>query len=226
MNVLLIPLVGPMQSWGTRSRFQERDTERSPSKSGVIGILASALGRKRNDAIEDLACLDFGVRIDREGTLGRDYHTVMDVAKAGGGVSEYAQLSNRYYLSDAAFLAGLTGDKETLTAVHEALRSPVWPPYLGRRSFPPSAPLYLADGLVEAESLRAALVGYPLLGRPEPGTRVRLELPGGVGDHESRSDQPVSYALGERTYHDRAIHTEFVPAEQIGVKKEQGHVPQ
>jgi len=53
MATLLIPLVGPMQSWGTRSRFDHRDTEREPSKSGVIGLVCAAIGRDRNEPIDD-----------------------------------------------------------------------------------------------------------------------------------------------------------------------------
>jgi CRISPR system Cascade subunit CasD len=68
-GVLLIPCVGPMQSWGTRSRFQERDTEREPSKSGLIGLICAALGRDRNETVEDLAALKMAVRVDREGKL-------------------------------------------------------------------------------------------------------------------------------------------------------------
>nr|WP_208597066.1 CRISPR-associated protein Cas5 [Syntrophobacter fumaroxidans] len=41
-GTLLMACVGPMQAWGTRSRFQERDTEREPSKSGVVGLLCAA----------------------------------------------------------------------------------------------------------------------------------------------------------------------------------------
>ena len=39
MSVLLMRLAGPMQSWGTRSRFSNRDTGLEPSRSGVIGLL-------------------------------------------------------------------------------------------------------------------------------------------------------------------------------------------
>ena len=34
MMSVLLRLEGPLQSWGTRSRFNHRDTEREPSKSG------------------------------------------------------------------------------------------------------------------------------------------------------------------------------------------------
>src|SRR3990172_4719032 len=47
MPTLLLRLVGPMQSWGTTSRFDQRDTGKEPSKSGVIGLLAAALGIDR-----------------------------------------------------------------------------------------------------------------------------------------------------------------------------------
>ena len=42
MSVLLIRLKGPMQSWGSRSRFSLRSTEPYPTKSGVIGMIAAA----------------------------------------------------------------------------------------------------------------------------------------------------------------------------------------
>ena len=47
MSTLLLRLAGPMQSWGTDSKFDERRTGREPSKSGVIGLVAAALGIAR-----------------------------------------------------------------------------------------------------------------------------------------------------------------------------------
>lgn len=49
MPTLLLRLVGPMQSWGTTSRFDQRDTGKDPSKSGVIGLLAAAMGIDREN---------------------------------------------------------------------------------------------------------------------------------------------------------------------------------
>ena len=43
MAVLLLKLAGPLQSWGSSSRFTERGTEHEPTKSGVVGLLAAAL---------------------------------------------------------------------------------------------------------------------------------------------------------------------------------------
>ena len=77
MGTLLIRLEGPMQSWGTTSRFDQRDTGKEPSKSGVIGLLAAALGYDREDwqNVEPLTQLKMGVRHDRPGILKRDYQT-------------------------------------------------------------------------------------------------------------------------------------------------------
>lgn len=69
MAVLLLRLAGPMQAWGVRSRFTVRSTELAPTKSGVIGMLAAAVGRRRTDPIEDLIKLRFGVRKDQPGPV-------------------------------------------------------------------------------------------------------------------------------------------------------------
>ena len=88
MSVLLLRLAGPMQSWGTSSRFTERDTRREPSKSGVIGLACAALGKPRQEkpehadrwpTLEELSDLRMGVRVDLEGQVRKDYQT------AGGG---------------------------------------------------------------------------------------------------------------------------------------------
>ena len=69
MSTLLLRLAGPMQSWGTDSKFDVRRTGREPSKSGVIGLVAAALGIARQDrqALQTLNDLRFGVRVDHEG---------------------------------------------------------------------------------------------------------------------------------------------------------------
>ena len=116
MSVLLLRLSAPMQAWGIQSRFGVRDSTREPSKSGVIGLLAASQGRSRDAAIDDLVALRMGVRVDREGTLLRDYHTAQNVYRARGGIKP-TELSTRYYLGDACFLVGLEGEASLLTAL-------------------------------------------------------------------------------------------------------------
>ncbi|MFB8220000.1 type I-E CRISPR-associated protein Cas5/CasD [Streptomyces anulatus] len=78
-HVLLIRLAGPLQSWGIAGRFAHRDTHSRPTKSGVIGLCAAALGMDRDEPLGELSEVRYGVRADRPGTRVRDYHTV------GGG---------------------------------------------------------------------------------------------------------------------------------------------
>ncbi|MFI0738866.1 CRISPR-associated protein Cas5 [Streptomyces sp. NPDC021100] len=97
-HVLLIRLAGPLQSWGTASRFAaRRDSHSRPSKSAVIGMCAAALGLPRSMGLEsaeleqptgadapdrkltafgELARTVFAVRADHPGVPVRDYHTV------------------------------------------------------------------------------------------------------------------------------------------------------
>src|SRR5437016_3301790 len=77
-TVLVLRLAGALQSWGDRSSFNRRDTRPEPTKSGVIGLLAAAAGRPREQPLGDLLDLQLGVRVDQPGTLLRDYHTVSD----------------------------------------------------------------------------------------------------------------------------------------------------
>lgn len=210
MNVLLLRLSGPMQSWGVQSRFSVRETGLEPSKSGVVGLLAAALGRPRDANIGDLAGLTMAVRVDAEGLLRYDYHTANEVLKAGGGIKE-TEPSRRYYLADACFLVGLAGeDLALLEQLQAALHDPVWPLCLGRKAFVPGEPVWLADGLRSDAALRPVLEIYPWLAqaakkRPE---RVRLVTEGPDGS-EIRPDQPLSFA--ERRFAPRRVTTTFIP---------------
>lgn len=205
MSVLLLRLCAPMQAWGIQSRFSVRDTAREPSKSGVVGLLAAALGRPRHAAIDDLTALRMGVRVDREGTLLRDYHTAQEVYRAKGGTKP-TELSTRYYLGDACFLVGLEGDRSLLATLHTALRDPVWALFLGRRAFPPGEPIWLADGLRDSD-LHEALSTYPWLkGEPKSSPLVRMVIEDRNGA-EVRPDQPLSFV--PRRYAPRRVRHEY-----------------
>lgn len=168
MATLLIRLIGPMQSWGTRSRFDDRDTEAEPSKSGVLGLCAAALGRDRAEPVNDLAALRFGVRIDREGTLRSDFHTAqLYPHEPRHKANRTPAVTRRAYLADAAFWAALEGDTALLEAIDAALRNPYWPLSLGRKSFPPSQPLWLDEGVQQGALLETLRVA-PSLRRPSP----------------------------------------------------------
>ena len=201
MTVLLLRLAGPMQAWGDASRFSRRDTRMVPSKSGVLGLLAAADGRRRTDPIEDLARLRFGVRVDQPGRLQRDFQTAINWE-----TTHSMPLSYRYYVADAVYVAGIEGDRALLEALARRVREPRFPLYLGRRSCPVTEPVFLA--LVEAE-LEQSLREHPWQAsswyRRRQGAEVRLELyvdadPGDARPVETRRDVPISYSPERREY--------------------------
>lgn len=150
MSTLLLRLAGPMQSWGATSRFTRRTTEHAPTRSGVIGLLAAAQGLRRTDPLEDLLSLRFGVRVDQPGRVERDFHTAVPAA------GKPLPLTERFYLTDAVFVAAVEGDDDLVRTLDEALRHPVFPLSLGRRSCVPVGRLTLG---VRTGGLWAALDG-------------------------------------------------------------------
>lgn len=148
MSTLLLRLAAPLQSWGASSKFTRRTTERNPTKSGVLGLICAAMGRRRDSPLDDLQNILFGVRIDQPGRIVRDYQT----AHTFDG--RHSFVSDRYYLADAVFLVGLEAGDQLLEEMEEAIENPVFPLSLGRRSCPPTGQLVLGIqkgvGLLEA----------------------------------------------------------------------------
>jgi CRISPR system Cascade subunit CasD len=204
MTVLLLRLAGPMQSWGSSSRFARRGTEAAPTKSGVIGMLAAARGMRRTDPLTELLHLEFGVRIDQPGQVERDFQT----ARTLDGRS--APLTYRFYLSDAVFLAAVSGEAQLLAGLDDALRRPQFPLYLGRRSCPPAGPVSLG---VHDVSLDDALDTWPWLAadwyrkrmpRIYPLEIIRDVRPG-ESSTETTPDEPVSFDPARREHTWRSV---------------------
>jgi len=89
---LLLWFEAPLQSWGADSKFGRRDTQTFPTKSGVLGLLCSALGAsgEQREWLAEFASLNQTVisfartkqakeggltKVDREPLL-RDFHMV------------------------------------------------------------------------------------------------------------------------------------------------------
>jgi len=179
--------------------------------------LAAAQGRRRTDPIEDLAALRFGVRIDQPGRIERDFQT--SIRRRPGAKPEPMPLSYRYYLSDAVFVAGVEGHEKLLDGLDEALQTPQFPLFLGRRACAPTEPLSLGvhPGSLE-DSLRAIEWQAATWYRRQQYQVVHLELaldaPPGDVLAESVRDVPISYDPTRREYGWRDI---MRPTERVVV---------
>ena len=165
---LVLLLDGPMQSWGFASRFTRRTTALHPTKSGVVGLLAAALGIDKHGtdeavAIAKLAALECTTvtlpktRGERELSMLRlsDYHTIgggydddqwMKKPRAASGAKLDTVLSERHYLLDARFGVLLGGTPEWLEEIATKLRNPTWGLWLGRKCCIPATPLLVGVG--------------------------------------------------------------------------------
>lgn len=231
MPTLLLRLVGPMQSWGTTSHFDQRDTGKEPSKSGVVGLLAAALGIDRENwtDLEPLTRLSMGVRHDRPGVPKRDFQTagcaVTDsIIKADGTqAKDGGVVSRRDYLADAAFLVALGGNNRALLEkTHAKLNNPTWPLALGRKSYLPSEPIWIENGVQETP-LRDVLARWPWIASPrkweELPERLLVSFESEDGSGVLKMDQPLS------SFAERRFGARFVRSEWILFPQEVTHVP-
>ncbi|HEU5128261.1 MAG TPA: type I-E CRISPR-associated protein Cas5/CasD [Glycomyces sp.] len=204
-KTLLLRLAGPLQSWGTSSRFTRRATDYAPSKSGVLGMLAAAKGVRRTEPLTELLGVRFGVRIDQPGTMLRDYQT----SRPLDDPTANAALAERFYLADAVFLAAVEGDASLIDGLEAALRRPRYQPFLGRRSCPPLYPILKGT---TRERLEDALEAHEWLAsahhRCRHGAEVRLQAVRDASPQErgdSVRDEPVSFDPRHRRYSWREV---------------------
>ena len=214
-HTLLLRLAGPMQSWGTQSRFQMRDTELEPTKSGVIGLLCAALGWARDHDLARLNQLIMGVRVDRPGHMMMDYQTALEITTSDLTKTKPG-ISRRYFLADACFLVGLESpDLDWLRELHNRLRDPVWPLYLGRKSYVPTLPVWLRGGLREGQTLREALQKFDWLDRATPDARRPSEMRFSVESEDGFVQLPdwaQTFDVKKRYYLPRRVEVKYLPS--------------
>jgi CRISPR system Cascade subunit CasD len=231
-DYLLFRLYGPLAAWGDIAVGEYRPSFAHPSKSAIMGLVAAALGlrREQEEGLRALAeSFHFAVRVDAMGNLLRDYHTTQVPPSRKGVIhrtrrSELAFrdlntiLSSRDYRVDAVYTVALWGARETLPynldQLTEALRKPVFTLYLGRKSCPPSLPLqpmvFSSDtlrGAFDQANFQDAPFIDALISRIETGS-VHWEgsEPSGFAEQHiiTRRDNPVSYR--RRQFAERREH--------------------
>jgi CRISPR system Cascade subunit CasD len=210
-----------MVSWGDIAVGEVRPSYNRPSKSAILGLVAGALGIRRewDELHRELAeSLNLGLFVESPGSTLRDYHTAqVPRGKRARGLPtrrdelEYGKiettLTDREYLCDAYVVAALWRPEDAgqwdLEELKEALASPTFTPFLGRKSCPSALPF--APTLQRAQTLRAAVEGSPfpdssILDLLDAGGDIQVYWEGdsdqGFDDlevwEERRRDDPVS----------------------------------
>jgi len=175
MQYLVFRLYGPMASWGEIAIGEARHSASYPGKSAITGLLAAALGiRREQDELLSQVATGYkqAVKLVSSGRLLKDYHTAQAPDSAGkfryrtrrdeivigrDRLAKGTVLSSREYRTDAMALVALQSipnAKWTLDEIKQALLTPRFHLYLGRKSCPLAAPLdpqqINADGFLQA----------------------------------------------------------------------------
>ncbi len=206
MKTILLKFSGPLQAWGTSSHFDIRHTDMYPAKSAVLGLVAAALGwRRDDDRIGALNKFSFAVRVDQPGSILEDYHTARRL-----DIKNCIYVTQRYYLQDAVFVVAL-GIDDSIEAdkIVQALQKPYFQPYMGRRALP--LPLDFVLAVVEEDPL-TVLRTYPwqaakwyqrrVAKHSEDRKRLSIFLDQAIAGSVSlmRRDQVVALAATGRRY--------------------------
>lgn len=173
-NYLTFQLYAPLSSWGEPAVGEIRNSSRHPSKSAVLGLVAAAMGFRRQHDEPHLTLqrsVGFGVKLIGEGLPTADYHTTQSAEKQMPHMRKRKDemhalsktwLSSRQYRQDALSVVALwnTHDAEiNLSCIKTSLQQPTFHLFLGRKSCPLALPLNPI--LREHNALKDALDDYP-----------------------------------------------------------------
>jgi CRISPR system Cascade subunit CasD len=213
---LAMLLDGPMQSWGHASRFERRTTALHPTRSGILGLIAAALGidKYSSTEVEQLARFHaLRITVVNLPRLSRrnedlliqrlqDYHTVTGIRRASGKVDADATVQTyRHYLLDARFGVLIEGPLTMLDEIAAALHNPKWGLWLGRKCCLPASPFLVAVKSAPAQAWAELLlrVGYVGNESIEHFDRVVETFPNDA-HAELIEDSPIAFGnpIGER----------------------------
>lgn len=193
---LVFRLYGPLASWGVPAVGGDRHTAVQPTRSALLGLLASGLGIER-DKEDELQALQKSVQLAVKQTvpssLMRDYHTAQ-VPTHSNKVSHLTRkseldvdklntvLSSRDYRCDGVWIVAVSLTAQasvTLEKLQKGLLKPVYSLYLGRKSCPLAVPVQ--PKIVEAKLLKDALdTEFPPLTRSTKEDNLWLNSSGWV----------------------------------------------
>lgn len=230
LKTILMKFRGPFQSYGTDSHFEIRHTDTHPSKGAVLGLVAAAMGIRREEPnkLQELETLQLAVRVDQAGQRSKDYQIAAKYKKNGDFDRNY--VTNRYYLEDAVFLVALEGEDGLMERIYRALERPYFQLFYGRRSCPVNYDFLLGiyeKAAIEQLHEQSWMASEWYQKRRSKEREVRLDIYGDetclpAGRKKSlRRDQPVSFSqLGRKYDLHFEVHENFWISNSHYVEKE------
>lgn len=224
---LLLWLEAPLQSWGHDSRYGRRDSLNFPTKSGVLGIICSALGAggAQETLLAELSCLDMEVlafartQKDKVTTppLLQDFQMVgsgyddkdpwqsLLIPKTSEGkkaVGGGTKMTYRFYIQDMAFAVMFQVPKNKADEIAQALIAPVWDLSLGRKNCVPTEFIY--QGTFGSQTSAEEKANELALEKSRQSTFRVVQGVGDSGEILTLNDVPLQFGDHKR-YRDRQV---------------------
>ena len=247
---MVLRLSGPLSSWGENAHFLTRPSLDVPTFSALKGMCRAALGHGRKADFAEVDWLDsltIGIRIDSQGRVNRDYHTVNprksilekdnpfyekerktlgtvtngsgDQAKNSNG-SLKTEVTERYYREDATYIVMFEGEEKDINKLYEAFDNPIWTLSMGRKKCIPDW-LFLL-GVSDKNLLEIALELPCILGNNRQESReLQVLSKGYLNEAEIRSRIIMDRPLGSHPHEGYIPNTrEIITIKVINGEKE------
>lgn len=175
MNYIKLTLSSILQYYADYNSIALRTTYNSsitPTKSAVIGLIASAMGLPRkSEQLTDLYnVLTTKYKIISSGQLFEDFQTIKPLksqryymnkfynrnqfSTVGGGIRDGQLIKNIQYLQDSEFEVYIgCKDDDLLRKIFDAIKNPEYALYFGKRSCVPNKPIVTEFKLFSKEEL-------------------------------------------------------------------------
>jgi CRISPR system Cascade subunit CasD len=180
MKYCVFQLFAPLVSWGDIAIGIERRSFSHPTKTAIVGLIAAAIGIKREEEEKNKLLADLigvGIKLIHQGVMIRDFHTAQ-IPASDKKVRYYSRkdemtvnpdkietvLSRREYCCDSLAIVAIWLKNEhsgfTIDQIKTQIAVPYYHIYCGRKSCPPALPL--CPTIIDDKNLKSALDKYPI----------------------------------------------------------------
>ncbi|CAG17974.1 type I-E CRISPR-associated protein Cas5/CasD [Photobacterium profundum] len=143
MKTLILKTEG-LSAYGLQTFDVHRRVNHFPTRSAIVGILCAALGISRDEhaKIHELSTkLTIAVQVHHTGEKMMDYHTVENFRSPLGKIQKGTKPTYREYWCDSEHSFAISADEQTIKLLIQAVKSPVFTIFQGRKCCPLTRPL-------------------------------------------------------------------------------------